>query len=220
MPGGLTRVALKEGSLVVNSSQGGGTKDTWVLDRHDRCCQRTARQPLLAGALRRARRISSRASIEATQRARRRCRPPMSGETNEWESALLTAGCRRSVLPSIYDEANERERHRVPRLLDRQSRPRSAPASRWRAPTRARCAPRSPPRCGSAINGTWLELQQLRPAAASRDELRRFLRWVQEILAALRRLGLPHHAAQRRLLVLAARPVPWSAPTTPRASST
>jgi uncharacterized circularly permuted ATP-grasp superfamily protein len=32
MPGGLTRVALKEGSLVVNPSQGGGTKDTWVLD--------------------------------------------------------------------------------------------------------------------------------------------------------------------------------------------
>ncbi len=31
MPGGLTRVALKPGSLVVNSSQGGGTKDTWVL---------------------------------------------------------------------------------------------------------------------------------------------------------------------------------------------
>ncbi len=32
VPGGLTRVALKEGSLVVNSSHGGGTKDTWVLD--------------------------------------------------------------------------------------------------------------------------------------------------------------------------------------------
>ncbi len=32
VPGGLTRVALKEGSLVVNSSQGGGTKDTWVID--------------------------------------------------------------------------------------------------------------------------------------------------------------------------------------------
>ena len=31
-PGGLTRVALKQGSLVVNSSQGGGTKDTWVLE--------------------------------------------------------------------------------------------------------------------------------------------------------------------------------------------
>ena len=30
-PGGLTRVALRKGSLVVNSSQGGGSKDTWVL---------------------------------------------------------------------------------------------------------------------------------------------------------------------------------------------
>ncbi|MCA9201268.1 MAG: circularly permuted type 2 ATP-grasp protein, partial [Planctomycetales bacterium] len=34
MPGGLTRVALREGSMVVNSSQGGGSKDTWVL-RYD-----------------------------------------------------------------------------------------------------------------------------------------------------------------------------------------
>ena len=32
VPGGLTRVALKEGSLVVNSSQGGGTKDSWILE--------------------------------------------------------------------------------------------------------------------------------------------------------------------------------------------
>ena len=35
VPGGLTRVALREGSLVVNSSQGGGVKDTWVLERRD-----------------------------------------------------------------------------------------------------------------------------------------------------------------------------------------
>ena len=33
--GGLTRVALREGSLVVNSSQGGGSKDTWVIDMGD-----------------------------------------------------------------------------------------------------------------------------------------------------------------------------------------
>jgi uncharacterized circularly permuted ATP-grasp superfamily protein len=33
VPGGLTRVALRPGSLVVNSSQGGGSKDTWVLSR-------------------------------------------------------------------------------------------------------------------------------------------------------------------------------------------
>jgi uncharacterized circularly permuted ATP-grasp superfamily protein len=32
VPGGLTRVALQAGSLVVNSSQGGGTKDTWILE--------------------------------------------------------------------------------------------------------------------------------------------------------------------------------------------
>ncbi|WP_240007381.1 circularly permuted type 2 ATP-grasp protein [Pseudaquidulcibacter saccharophilus] len=35
VPGGLTRVALTEGSLVVNSSQGGGTKDTWVVDENN-----------------------------------------------------------------------------------------------------------------------------------------------------------------------------------------
>jgi uncharacterized circularly permuted ATP-grasp superfamily protein len=35
VPGGLTRVALRRGSLVVNSSQGGGSKDTWVLQRED-----------------------------------------------------------------------------------------------------------------------------------------------------------------------------------------
>ena len=40
VPGGLTRVALIEGSMIVNSSRGGGSKDTWVLedteDRGDR----------------------------------------------------------------------------------------------------------------------------------------------------------------------------------------
>jgi uncharacterized circularly permuted ATP-grasp superfamily protein len=35
MPGGLTRVALRRGSLVVNSSQGGGSKDTWVLEEDE-----------------------------------------------------------------------------------------------------------------------------------------------------------------------------------------
>jgi uncharacterized circularly permuted ATP-grasp superfamily protein len=34
VPGGLTRVAMRKGSLVVNSSQGGGSKDTWVLDEN------------------------------------------------------------------------------------------------------------------------------------------------------------------------------------------
>jgi uncharacterized circularly permuted ATP-grasp superfamily protein len=42
VPGGLTRVALKEGSLIVNSSQGGGTKDTWVLEADRRTTAKPA----------------------------------------------------------------------------------------------------------------------------------------------------------------------------------
>src|SRR5215813_11529096 len=38
LPGGLTRVALRKGSLVVNSSQGGGSKDTWVLAGESNVC--------------------------------------------------------------------------------------------------------------------------------------------------------------------------------------
>ena len=45
-PGGLTRVALRKGSLVVNSSQGGGTKDTWVLD-HDTASNETQNSSLM-----------------------------------------------------------------------------------------------------------------------------------------------------------------------------
>lgn len=44
VPGGLTRVALKEGSLIVNSSQGGGTKDTWVLEADRRPTTKPASQ--------------------------------------------------------------------------------------------------------------------------------------------------------------------------------
>jgi uncharacterized circularly permuted ATP-grasp superfamily protein len=44
VPGGLTRVALRRGSLVVNSSQGGGSKDTWVLNDHLPPRQRGERQ--------------------------------------------------------------------------------------------------------------------------------------------------------------------------------
>lgn len=44
VPGGLCRVALKEGSLVVNSSQGGGTKDTWVLERDEESPEELVKQ--------------------------------------------------------------------------------------------------------------------------------------------------------------------------------
>ncbi|WP_399340990.1 circularly permuted type 2 ATP-grasp protein [Umezawaea sp. Da 62-37] len=50
LPGGLTRVALPEGSLVVNSSQGGGSKDTWVLAPRSSTVERELAEPGLAGA--------------------------------------------------------------------------------------------------------------------------------------------------------------------------
>jgi uncharacterized circularly permuted ATP-grasp superfamily protein len=46
VPGGLTRVALREGSMIVNSSQGGGSKDTWVLDEGEVPVDDTAGSPL------------------------------------------------------------------------------------------------------------------------------------------------------------------------------
>ena len=45
LPGGLTRVALPEGELIVNSSQGGGSKDTWVLARDGVRGQRKRTRP-------------------------------------------------------------------------------------------------------------------------------------------------------------------------------
>ena len=49
LPGGLTRVALPEGQLVVNSSQGGGSKDTWVVGHEPIIVQRSSIQGLVAG---------------------------------------------------------------------------------------------------------------------------------------------------------------------------
>jgi len=49
LPGGLTRVALRKGSLIVNSSQGGGSKDTWILQRPDVTYSDTQRPMDLCG---------------------------------------------------------------------------------------------------------------------------------------------------------------------------
>lgn len=48
LPGGLTRVALPEGSLIVNSSQGGGSKDTWVLAARSAQVDRELASPALS----------------------------------------------------------------------------------------------------------------------------------------------------------------------------
>ena len=73
LPGGLTRVALPEGSLVVNCSQGGGSKDTWVVEDADAATVRAAgaahaptdpgpRVPSRPGCIRRPRTTSACAS--------------------------------------------------------------------------------------------------------------------------------------------------------------
>lgn len=51
LPGGLSRVALQEGSLVVNSSQGGGAKDTWILKEEWQHAKSSSRRVVLDGTL-------------------------------------------------------------------------------------------------------------------------------------------------------------------------
>ena len=51
LPGGLSRVALKEGSLIVNSSQGGGAKDTWILKEELQHAKSSSRRTVLDGTI-------------------------------------------------------------------------------------------------------------------------------------------------------------------------
>ena len=91
VPGGLTRVALREGSLVVNSSQGGGTKDTWVLEDLTHA-EPHRRPPLLDGALRGARREPG---APARRECQRRAAAPVDGG-GEPELGCLAGSRRRA----------------------------------------------------------------------------------------------------------------------------
>ena len=176
-------------------------------------------------------RATSSAPITSPASSRRRnasrpCRAPMAGR-----AANGRARSRRRARRDLFHErdkeakADETERRRIPRLRCRTTPPRSAIASIWRAPTRAPCAPRSPWKCGRRINSAWLELKRFeerrdKSCVMDREELGRFLDFVKQTSLAFRRFVQPHHAAQRRLLVLAARRFMSSGPTTRRASST
>ena len=126
------------------------------------------------------------------------------GESNEWESAVQTAGCATAFFAN-FPRSDRRERHRLSRLLDRQSRPRSAPASKPPAPMRAPCARRSRSRCGTRSTAPGWNCKRY----GNGPDLARGALTLPALgagmLAAFRRLGLPHHAAQRCLLVHAAR---------------
>ena len=122
--GGLTRVALPKGSLVVNSSQGGGSKDTWIVDLPAdggtltwRCC-RGSPTGLYWGARYVERAEDTARIVRAVHRADRRS--PDRPVAVSWEP--LVAIARESV--AVRRRARRARRHRVPRR-----RPRATPAA-------------------------------------------------------------------------------------------
>ena len=115
--------------------------------------------------------------LEATQRL---TALPLSyvGTTNEWESAVATAGCANAFY-AIYDEANEEN---VTTFLAFSSdNPSSIRSCFEVARTNARAVRTAlTVEMWEAINGTWLELKRFGNGPTTREETARFLRWVQE----------------------------------------
>ena len=115
--------------------------------------------------------------LEATQRL---TSMPLSyvGETNEWESAVATAGCGHAF-SQHYSEANEDNVTAF--LAFSASNPSSIRSCFEIARTNARSVRTAlTAEMWDAINGAWLELKRFGNGATSREELMRFLRWVQE----------------------------------------
>ena len=142
VPGGLTRVALRRGSLVVNSSQGGGSKDTWVLRGPDHALA-SGRIALLDGALHRARGGGSPPGRGGLPGPARRHAAAAGWKTSCASPATPPSSAR--VFPG-GGEAGVLEFLLMPT-------PRTptacSSASRARARTRGACASRSAARCGS-----------------------------------------------------------------------
>ena len=125
------------------------------------------------------------------------------GSTNEWESAVATAGCA-AAFSEHYKEANEET---VTEFLAFST---SNPSSirncfESRAAQCARGAHRADHRNVGRHQRRLARTEALGQRAALARGIRPLSALGARIVAALRRLGLPHHAAQRRLLVLAAR---------------
>lgn len=100
------------------------------------------------------------------------------GGTNEWESAVATAGCGKSFYV-VYEEANEQ--NVVDFLAFSSANPSSIRNCLELARGNARAVRTAlTMEMWDAINGTWLELKRYGNGPASREEVLRFLRWVQE----------------------------------------
>src|SRR5262249_4191724 len=115
--------------------------------------------------------------LEATQRL---TTLPLAyvGTSNEWESAVATAGCA-SAFFSVYDEANEK--NVTDFLAFSAANQTSIPRCFELARSNARAVRTAlTVEMWDAINGTWLELKCYGNGPNSREEFSRFLRWVQE----------------------------------------
>ena len=175
------------------------------------------RQPLLARALRRARRVSrahSRGDAAPDRDAARLWRRQPTNGNRRWRPPAA-----RRRFFAAHDEANEETVTEF--LAFSTGQPVVDPQLlRGRAHQCARGAHRAHHGDVGGDQRRLARAQALRQPAGLARGVRALPALGAGILAALRRLGLPHDAAQRRLLVLAARRVTSSAPTTPRASST
>jgi uncharacterized alpha-E superfamily protein len=115
--------------------------------------------------------------LEATQRL---TAVPLdtAGESNEWESAVATAGCAHAFY-AVYDEANEE--NVTDFLAFSTDNPSSIRSCFEVARTNARAVRTAlTMEMWDAINGTWLELKRYGNGPTSREEFSRYLRWVQE----------------------------------------
>ena len=115
--------------------------------------------------------------LEATQRL---TALPLAyvGESNEWESAVATAGCANAFY-ALFPEANEE--NVTDFLAFSMDNPSSIRSCFEAARTNARAVRTAlTMEMWDAINGTWLELKRYGNGPTSREELSRFLRWVQE----------------------------------------
>ena len=164
LPGGLTRVALKKGSLVVNSSQGGGSKDTWVLadgpssEQEQVNGQRTAscQEAVLTLMLSRVA-DSVYWMSRYVERAENVARfvdvnfqlmlDAPAGQDQQWEPLVATTGRPRAIQPSATRQPRRKTSSSSSRSTAR-TRTRFFPACVPRGKTPAASARSSPRRCG------------------------------------------------------------------------
>ena len=203
VPGGLTRVALKKGSLVVNSSQGGGTKDTWVLAGlsmipkvHTVVGQDHARQGAEA----------SRCS-DAPPKACSGCRGRSSARRT-WRGLPRPASASRSrPTPATATARNGARRWRAPASSISSWRNTATPRSTRRSTSSSstttihrRCAPASASArtnarfvrtkitrdMWEAMNSTWLAYDAIKPEEMTAARLPELIDWIRQRTALFR----------------------------------